>query len=178
MTSLAKPVATALSIGGMVLLLLGAASQLAGARINTSASIPVGLYWVTHAPIEKGAYVLVCPPPSGVFEVARARGYIGAGFCPGDYGFLMKQVAATAGDRITVDAGGVRVNGERLPQSVPRQADRAGRVLPQYAADNAVLGPADVLLMSNGSPTSFDGRYFGPVNRAQLRAAIRPMLTW
>jgi conjugative transfer signal peptidase TraF len=178
MTTLTKTVTTATSVGGIALLLLGAACQMAGARINTSKSIPVGLYWTTNGPMEKGAYVLFCPPPSGVFNEARARGYIGAGFCPGDYGYLMKQVAATQRDTVTVTSEGVRVNGERWPQSMPRLADEAGRLLPRFQADGYVLGHAEVLLMSNGSPTSFDGRYFGPVSRAQLETAIKPILTW
>jgi conjugative transfer signal peptidase TraF len=178
MTTLTKTVTTATSVGGIALLLLGAACQMAGARINTSKSIPVGLYWTTNGPMEKGAYVLFCPPPSGVFNEARARGYIGAGFCPGDYGYLMKQVAATQRDTVTVTSEGVRVNGERWPQSMPRLADKAGRLLPRFQADGYVLGHAEVLLMSNGSPTSFDGRYFGPVSRAQLETAIKPILTW
>src|SRR6478609_8277210 len=123
MRTLAQTIITATGSGGIALLLLGAAFQVAGARINTSKSIPVGLYWTTSAPMAKGAYVLVCPPPSGVFNEARARGYIWAGFCPGDYGYLMKQVAATARDSVTVTSEGVRVNGERWPQSAPRQAD-------------------------------------------------------
>ncbi len=178
MTTLARTVTTATSVGGIALLLLGAACQVAGARINTSKSIPVGLYWTTSGPMEKGAYVLFCPPPSWVFNEARARGYIGAGFCPGGYGYLMKRVAATARDTVTVTNEGVRVNGERWPQSMPRFADKAGRRLPRFQADGYVLGQAEVLLMSNGSPTSFDGRYFGPVSRAQLETAVKPILTW
>jgi conjugative transfer signal peptidase TraF len=178
MRTLAKTVTTATSVGGISLLVLGAACQMAGARINASKSIPVGLYWTTNEPMGKGAYVLVCPPPSGVFNEARKRGYIGAGFCPGGYGYLMKQVAATARDIVSVTSDAVVVNGERWPQSMPRLADKAGRVLPRFQADGYVLGHAEVLLMSNGSPTSFDGRYFGPVSRAQLKTAIKPILTW
>jgi len=178
MSTLARTVTTATSIGAIALLLLGAACQMAGARINTSKSIPVGLYWTTRTPMEKGAYVLFCPPPSGVFNEARERGYIGAGFCPGGYGYLMKQVAAAARDTVTVTSEGVRINGEQWPQSMPRFADKAGRRLPRFQADGYVLGQAEVLLMSNGSPTSFDGRYFGPISRAQLETAIKPMLTW
>jgi conjugative transfer signal peptidase TraF len=178
MSTLAKTVTTATSVGGIALLLLGAACQVAGARINTSKSIPVGLYWTTSTPIEKGAYVLVCPPPSGVFNEARERGYIGAGFCPGDYGYLMKQVAATARDTVTVTSEGVVVNGERWPQSMPRLADKAGQQLPRFQTKGYVLGHAEVLLMSDGSPTSFDGRYFGPISRAQLKTVIKPILTW
>jgi type IV secretory pathway protease TraF len=45
-------------------------------------------------------------------------------------------------------------------------------------ANGYVLGDAEVLLMSDGSATSFDGRYFGPVSRAQLKTAIKLILTW
>ena len=178
MRTLAKTLTTATGIGGIALLLVSAVCQVAGARVNTSKSIPVGLYWTTSAPIDKGAYVVVCPPDGDVFRQAKERGYIGAGFCPGDYGYLMKQVAATQRDTVTVTSEGVRVNGERLPLSAPRLADQAGRPLPRYGANGYVLGDAEVLLMSDGSPTSFDGRYFGPVSRAQLVTAMTPVLTW
>ena len=178
MRTLARTVTTATSVGGIALLLLGSAFQVAGARINTSKSIPVGLYWTTRTPMERGAYVLFCPPPSGVFNEARERGYIGAGFCPGGYGYLMKQVAATARDTVTATSEGVRVNGEQWPQSMPRIVDKAGRRLPRFQADGYVLGQAEVLLMSDGSLTAFDGRYFGPVSRARHKTAIKPILTW
>ena len=178
MTTLGKTITIATSVGGITLLLLGAACQVAGARINTSKSIPLGLYWTTNAPMAKGANVLVCPPDGNVFRQAKERGYIGAGFCPGDYGYLMKRVAATQRDTVTVTSEGVRVNGERLPLSAPLHADNAGRPLPRYGANGTVLGHAEVLLMSDGSPTSFDGRYFGPIGRAQLVTAITPVLTW
>ena len=178
MTTLARTLATATGVGGTALLLLGAACQAAGARINTSKSIPAGLYWTTTAPMDKGAYVLVCPPDAAVFRQARQRGYIGAGWCPGHYGYLMKQVAATPSDTVSVTSQGVQVNGERLPLSAPRQADKARRPLPRYGVDGHVLGDAEVLLMSERSPTAFDGRYFGPVSRAQLVTALTPVLTW
>jgi conjugative transfer signal peptidase TraF len=178
MTTLAKTITTVTGIGGIALLLVGAVCQVAGARVNTSKSIPVGLYWTTSAPMDKGAYVLVCPPDGNVFRQAKERGYIGAGFCPGDYGYLMKRVAATQRDTVTVTSEGVRVNGERLPLSAPLQADKAGRPLPRYRANGTVLGHAEVLLMSDGSPTSFDGRYFGPIGCAQLVTAVKPILTW
>lgn len=178
MRTLAHSIAIATGGSGLALLLVGAALQVAGVRINTSKSIPVGLYWTTRAPMEKGAYVVVCPPPSGVFDDARQRGYLGAGFCPGGYGYLLKQVAATARDRVSVTSEGVFVNGQRWPQSMPRLIDKAGRRLPRYQADGYVLGEAEILLMADGSATSFDGRYFGPVSRAQLQTAIKPILTW
>ena len=178
MTAWTKIITTGTSVGGIALLLVGAACQVAGARVNTSKSIPLGLYWTTSAPMDKGAYVLVCPPDAEVFRQARERGNIGAGFCPGGYGYLMKQVVATQRDTVTVSVEGVRINGDVLPLSAPRPADTAGRQLPRYEANDFVLGQEEVLLMSDRSATSFDGRYFGPISRSQLKTTIKPILTW
>lgn len=138
----------------------------------------IGLYWTSSAPVEKGAYVLFCPPQLGVFDGAKDRGYIGAGFCPGGYGYMMKRVLAAKDDAVAVADDGVRVNGELLPLSAPIKADKAGRPLPRYQSNSYVLGNSEVLLMSDVSATSFDGRYFGPISRSQIKAVIRPVITW
>jgi type IV secretory pathway protease TraF len=64
------------------------------------------------------------------------------------------------------------------PFSVPLVTDRAGRPMPRLRTRHYVLGASEVLLMSDVSATSFDGRYFGPVSRAQIRTVIVPVLTW
>src|SRR5687768_11560102 len=104
----------------------------AGLRVNTTKSIPVGIYRLTDVPVGKGEYVIFCPPQTALFDEARSRGYIGAGFCPGNYGYMMKQVLAMAGDRVTSGEEGITVNGKPLPESVPRKTDSAGRILPRY----------------------------------------------
>lgn len=159
-------------------LVLGAVFYAAGGRINTTKSIPVGLYWTSNAPVEKGAYVLWCPPKAGVFDDAKERGYIGAGFCAGGYGYMMKRVLAAKGDLVTIADEGVAVNGELLPMSKPIKADGAGRPLPRYQADSYTLGNHELLLMSDVSHTSFDGRYYGPINVSQVKAVITPVITW
>jgi conjugative transfer signal peptidase TraF len=151
---------------------------LAGARINTTASYPVGLYWEVEAPIEKGAMVIFCPPESPEFDVAEARGYIGAGFCQGGYGLMIKKVLAASGDHIKVSDQDVCVNSEPIPNSKPLNADKAGRRMPRYRVGDYTLGAGEVLLMSDYSPLSFDARYFGPVGRSQIQSVIRPILTW
>jgi conjugative transfer signal peptidase TraF len=83
MNRLRRRLATGTAIAGVSVLALGALACASGARINSTRSIPVGLYWLSSEPVGKGAYVMFCPPPIGVFEEARARGYLGAGFCPG-----------------------------------------------------------------------------------------------
>lgn len=162
----------------MILLLWGTAFFAVGARVNTTGSIPVGLYWTSGKPAGKGDYVLVCPPPLEVFDMAKERGYLGAGFCPGGYGYLMKQIVAAKDDKVTVADEGVRVNGRLLPFSVPLKVDRAGRPLPRYQADSYTLNEPQVLLMTDRNPFSFDGRYFGPLNRSQIKTVIVPTITW
>ena len=71
-----------------------------GFYINTTPSLPVGLYQVVDEPVSKGAYVAFCPPQSDVFAWAVARGYINQGDCPGGYGQLLKHVHAVAGDAV------------------------------------------------------------------------------
>jgi type IV secretory pathway protease TraF len=62
MSRILKRITAGVAIAGMAALVLAAGGYAAGARINTTKSIPVGLYWTSSAPVEKGAYVLWCPP--------------------------------------------------------------------------------------------------------------------
>ena len=150
---------------------------LCGARINSSHSFPLGLYWEISAPLEKGFLVIFCPPQNLVISEAKGRGYIGAGFCPGGYREMIKKIAATKGDRVSVSDKGVAVNGVLIPNSKPYSEDRAGRPMPHYETD-CTLTETQVLLMSDYDPRSFDARYFGPISRSQIRSVIRPVLTW
>jgi len=148
-----------------------------GVRLNTTPSIPVGVYRLTNEPVVKGAYVLFCPSPAPVFAMAKARGYLGAGFCPGSYGQLMKKILAVQDDVVTIGTDGVEVNGQQLPLSEPSKFDGGGQPLPDYKASR-VLDSTEVLVMSDSNRGSFDGRYFGPIQRSQIQGVIRPIFTW
>ena len=163
---------------GVFTLLLGGLFWWVGGLINTTKSIPVGLYWKSDKPIEKGAYVLFCPPKTAVFDEAKARGYIGAGLCLGGYGYLMKKILAVKNDVVSVSDSGVRVNGDWLPLSIPRRVDRAGREMPRYHIQEYSLKDSELLLMSDVSSTSFDSRYYGFIQRSQIQSVIRPIITW
>jgi conjugative transfer signal peptidase TraF len=162
---------------GVSILLFGYGAYAAGARVNTTNSIPVGLYWLTAKPIEKGAYVIFCPPPSDVFDEAKWRGYFKSGFCPGKYQYLMKKVLAVKHDKVSVTELGVRVNGELLSFSAPLKADSTGRPLPILRAEYE-LGDTDLLLMTDVSQKSFDSRYFGLIPQSQIQGVICPIFTW
>lgn len=178
MNHLLQRITVGTAIGGAGILLFGLACYAVGARVNTSWSIPLGLYWASNKPVEKGDYVMFCPPPRAEFDTAKARGYIPGGFCPGDYGYMMKRVLAAKADAVTVADEGVRVNGKLLPFSTVLKADKGGRLLPRYQPSSYTLNEYQVLLMSDDNPISFDGRYFGPINRSQIKSVIFPVYTW
>lgn len=148
-----------------------------GFYINTTPSLPVGLYRIVDEPISKGTYVGFCPPQRDVFDWAVARGYINAGNCPGGYGQLLKRVHAVAGDTVLIDEAGITVNGELLLNSVPLSTDAFGAALPQYRFDT-VIGESEYLLLSDLNSHSFDARYFGVINHAQIVHVVRPVVTF
>lgn len=173
-----KKSCTLVSIALMALIAGAFLLVVAGARINTSDSIPRGLYWMVNRPIVSGDYVIFCPPRQALFQQALVRGYINHGVCPGGFGYLMKQVRATQGDRVSILFSGVWVNGQYLRHSRPFLRDGAGRSLPQLTLTNHALNESELLLMTNQSPLSFDARYFGVLSQSQIKAVIVPILTW
>ena len=103
---------------------------------------------------------------------------IGAGFCPSATAYMIKKIVAVARDRVEMSATGVSVNGVLLPHSRPLETDSEGRTLSPIKADISVLNERTVLLMSDYSSKSFDGRYFGLIERSQIIRAVRPVWTW
>ena len=149
-----------------------------GARFNISGSLPQGLYWMCHARVTKGVYVLFCPPQQAIFSMAKTRGYIGFGFCPGGYRPLMKKVLAGPGDVVWLTTQGVIVNGQMLPQSQPWLCDNSGRLLLPMKNQPHTLSQSEWLVMSDSCATGFDGRYFGVIDQKQIISVLRPVLTW
>jgi conjugative transfer signal peptidase TraF len=149
-----------------------------GLRINGTRSEPVGIYWAVGTDLAKGDFLFALPPAEPVFALAKERAYLGPGPSPAGTSGLIKQVAALAGDRVTIKDDGVWVNGVRLKNSAPRPADSAGRPLRPYYLNDYALGADEMLLMSDYSPASFDGRYFGPLKRTSIQSVIVPIITW
>jgi conjugative transfer signal peptidase TraF len=153
-----------------------ALAGLLGARVNTTGSYPPGLYWMTGEAAHKGVLVIACPPYVEAVAEGFRRGYIGAGFCPGGYGYVIKKIVGLPGDQVTITGQGVSVNGETIPNSTPRTTDTEGKPMP-FREAAYTLGKAQVLLMSDYSPKSFDGRYFGPANLTGIKGVLRPVFT-
>jgi conjugative transfer signal peptidase TraF len=173
-----KRLATPIVLGWLIALALALIAGQAGLRLNTSASVPRGFYWLSSEPPERGAYVAVCPPRGLIFELAMERGYLGRGRCAGGYSELIKVLAAGPGDRVRIDESGVLVDRRRWPSSTPEAVDAAGRPLPQLPALDATLGSTSVLVMSQDCAAGFDGRYFGLLSRSAIVGTAVPLLTW
>ena len=124
---------------------LGAVTAAAGAgyRINTTPSVPVGVWRIGPVgDLTRGAVVVICPPDSGTFRLARSRGYLPHGRCPGSYQPLFKPVAALPGDSVTVTAAGLAINGAPIADSRALSRDGAGRAMPAVAAGRYPVAPA------------------------------------
>ena len=159
------------------LFVLSIGAKISGIYINTTSSFPVGFYKVVDEPIVSGAYVAFCPQQDEVFDMAKVRGYINPGDCPGGYGLLLKRVFAQSGATVFIDQEGIFVNGEHLPNSAQLKTDAEGHALPQYRLQ-AVLNDSEYLLLSDLNPQSFDARYFGLIARDQIQLVVRPIFTW
>lgn len=146
-----------------------------GFRINVTNSIPIGLYRITGLKIYKNAFVIFCPEERLAFQQARDRGYIDSGHCSGGYGYLMKKVVATKGDKISVTSEGVFVNHRRLPFSKPLLSDGVKRPLPQWRRIDYQLKKDELLTMTSQSKWSFDARYYGLVHIGQVKGMITPV---
>jgi conjugative transfer signal peptidase TraF len=144
-------------------------------RLNTSASLPRGLYRLTRRPPRRGSLVLLCPPPAAA-RLARARGYLPAGPCPGGVAPLGKMLLALPGDTVEISPRGLALDGRPVPLSRLSPADSLGRPLPAAPAGRHRLAPGQVWVYAP-HPRSFDSRTFGPVADRLLLGTLEPLWT-
>lgn len=145
-----------------------------GIRINTSPSLPIGLYHTTSD--QKARLVEFCPiEPFG--SLAIARGYRDRGVCADGAAPLLKPIVARPGDVITLSERGIEVNGKFLPNTAPLATDTKGRPLSPWRFGRYTVEPDDVWVASSYNRRSFDSRYFGPVRISSIRERLLPLLT-
>jgi conjugative transfer signal peptidase TraF len=160
--------------------LLWAAAWLCGIRVNTSESMPTGIWLATGAPpsngmLTRGVIVTLCPTDAPAFRLAKQRGYIGRGWCPHTYQPLFKPVVAIAGDEVSVSPVGIEVNGVHIANSAPLRADNARRPLPTLPYGRYTVPQGSVWVVSSYNSRSFDSRYFGSVKISNVRGIVVPL---
>ena len=135
---------------------------------NPTESAPVGFYTVQpSAGVRVGDQVL-SGLPRQTAELADRRRYVPA-TTP-----VLKTVAAGTGAVVCRLGAVVTINGRAVVQA--RTRDHAGRPLPVWSGCRR-LGVGEVFLLGR-RPDSFDGRYFGPTERALILGTARPLWTW
>jgi conjugative transfer signal peptidase TraF len=160
----------------MVLAALAAAYQ-AGLRVNTTPSMPIGLWAIesVRTVLTRGDVVTVCLQDGAALRQAMQRGYIATGTCPRGAEPLVKPVAAVSGDLVTVSAKGMSVNTSPIGNTAPLMRDEAGRVLHPVPAGPYRVAPDELWLLSGHDPRSFDSRYFGAVPLANVLGVAHPL---
>jgi len=155
------------------LICTAAAGAVTGARINTSYSLPLGIYIRTddsHAQL-----IEFCPVQPFAAESSE-RGYRTRGSACLDGAVpLLKPVVAIAGDVVVLASDGIRVNGKLLPKTAALLRDGAGRSLHPWPFGSYLVEKGTVWVASTYNRGSYDSRYMGPIRTAQIRARLRPL---
>jgi conjugative transfer signal peptidase TraF len=142
----------------LLMLYLLSFTYAAGYRVNTTTSLPLGLWREEDGVIERGDYAVWLPSEHLGYRLAVERGYLEDGMP------MLKKVAALEGDVVSYDVEErcVTVNGLRVPFAAVLSADSAGRSLAATRFP-ARLKHGEAWLASENI-RGFDSRYFGAVS--------------
>lgn len=148
-----------------------------GIHANTTASMPVGLYYRDTTAMRAGSIVAFClDQANAAVRTAIERNYLPPGPCPSGTAPALKHVAAVAGDTVHWSAQGVFVNGRLVRNTAPLSVDAGGHLMPALSGSHTVPH-GHFLALAPHSAHSFDSRYFGFVPEASVRAQLQPLLT-
>jgi conjugative transfer signal peptidase TraF len=165
------PLAVALAVAGGATV-----AARAGFGLNLSGSAPRGLYRLVAGASTRDALVVACLP-ADVGAFGLARGYLGAGTCPGGAQPVLKRVIAVAGDVIDLDDAGTAVNGRRVIHRPLGDRDREGRPVHAVPVGRHLVPPGNVWLAGDAGARSWDSRSFGAVPVAGVLGLARPLVT-
>lgn len=136
--------------------------------LNTTASAPLGFYWLVDRAPGPGELALVYPPPRLAHWMA-VRGYLPL-HVP-----LIKRVAAAEGQTVCGVGRQVMIDGRPVAAILDR--DRLGRPLVGIEGCRR-LTSSEVFLLNREAPRSLDGRYFGPLPRQAVVGRLHPLWIW
>ena len=184
-TRTASPESSLRRIANAALLTLTALAAFAGLgslmnlRITlTDSSAPAGVYrLVANAPVKRGTLVAACLPQT-IAQDGLTRGYLRPGDCPAGAEPVAKIIGALPGEAVTVEPGGVVVNGVTFADSRTAARDSAGRPLAHVPFGLRPVSSGEAWLFGFNDPRSWDSRYFGPVPITAIRGSLKPILTW
>ena len=168
-----RTLAIALGPPVFAIVLVAGIATVFGIRINTSYSLPLGLYVTTNEPTAE--LIEFCPAEPFASESA-ARSYRTPGFACSDGAVpLLKPIVARPGDLVMVSREGIIVNGHLLRKTQPASKDASGRPLKPWPIGLYGVEPDTVWVASTYNAGSYDSRYMGPIHTSQIRRRLRPL---
>ena len=167
---------TLLTFALVASLSLATDALLKGARlhINFSNSVPIGLY--REAPEQAGSYAAICLPAETVQHAIHAGLTMEHGTCPGGFEPILKPLfEASKTSPIRYAQNGFSIAGRLLPHTAPKSRSRIGAPL-----THAPFGiyRSGLWAISAFNSSSFDSRYFGPVDPGSIQFRVKPFLTF
>lgn len=135
---------------------------------NTTASVPIGFYWVDGDAPGVGDLAVVRPPRALAWWLAQRR-YLSLNVP------LLKEVAAVEGSRVCGARGVISIDGQAV--GTARAKDHWGRGLRPFEGCRT-LETEDVFLFNGAAPASLDSRYFGPLHRRDIVGRAHVLWTW
>jgi len=135
---------------------------------NPSESAPRGWYLIERVTDLRIGDYLIVTLPHHIAELAAKRGYLPLGVP------VLKRVAATEGHRVCVRDGRIVIDG--LPVANTRPYDGKHRALIAWSHCRQLLA-GELFLLNVDSGSSFDSRYFGPVDVSFVRGRATALRT-
>jgi len=149
------------SVAGLALIVIPATGILPPLLLyNPSESAPLGWYRIEAIDEISRGDLVAANLPIDASNLAAQRGYLPTGIP------VIKTVAALDGDMVCEERSLLQING--LPTVRVLPTDQAERPLPSPWKACRRLQEDEVLLLSDRTPDSFDGRYFGAVQRIDI----------
>jgi len=132
-----------------------------GISYQVSPSMPEGFYLLLPAHHLKRHDVVIFYPPEKIKRFLLQHHWV-----PDD-GLLMKYIFAVPGDRVCKKNQAIFINDKRIASVYRFYAPN--KLLPNLKFC-ATLKNRQYLLMSTRSARSFDGRYFGPIEKKNIKS--------
>ena len=137
--------------------------------LNTTGSVPRGLWWVSGGLLQRGDIVTVR------ISAFRSTSWVPEAYLRknawGKPKAFLKRVAGLPGDTVEAGENGlIRIAGEVVSNSAPLSADRAGRPLKAFQLPVTIA--SDEIWLLSDSPRGFDSRYLGPAWIEECHKAV------
>jgi type IV secretory pathway protease TraF len=134
--------------------------------INTTPSVPIGLYVREPCPPSLLNTIVRVKAPEPFHSLAVSRGYFA------DTSRLLKPVVAENSGFFCVSKGQISLNGQPIIKA--NLFDYRQRPVPLRDGCEQV-GDNNIILLVKHLPNSFDSRVFGPLRRSSVEACFRPL---